>query len=317
MKTYNHLYQNRRNFESFLNGTGLDKSKPSLVRIHSCIHTAEEISLLAAEITELLPNSKLIGCSTSGVICEGEIIEDACLISISTFDKCIIDTYSDSCENEKKLCKELSEKLIKGRNGFLLLFLPVSFTKGIKLAELMNTKNPGVMIMGGTAARKSKKHNAYTLEGSCVSDKAASAAFISSDSLYTYENFICGAESSGKKFTVTKFHNRRIESVDDIDGVKWYSRYLDKEELEKDPDLSLLFPIMRITDIDIPFLVKYNHKKEPSLNLCCDLPKSSQISMGFFNPQKTLDEMRSFYSDLKDKPTESFFAYDCQATNVC
>ena len=68
---------------------------------------------LSAEIGELLPNAKIIGCSTPGVILDGKIIPDACLVSITTFDKCDIDSiYIDKFKSEKQLCSELSEKLI-------------------------------------------------------------------------------------------------------------------------------------------------------------------------------------------------------------
>lgn len=143
MKVYNHLYRDKRKFSFFLNGTGLDREKQALVRIHSCVHSAEEMSLLAGEVMEVLPNAKIIGCSTPGVICDGKITTDTCLISIVTFEGCDIETfYSEIAKDEKELCTELSEKLVRGRNGFVLLFLPVSFSKGIKLVDLMNKKVP-------------------------------------------------------------------------------------------------------------------------------------------------------------------------------
>ena len=104
MMVYNHLYRDKRKFNVFLNGIGLDREKQALVRIHSSLHSAEEMSVLAREIKELLPNASIIGCSTPGVICDGKIIKDSCLVSIATFDRCDIDTfYSDTPDNGKEL----------------------------------------------------------------------------------------------------------------------------------------------------------------------------------------------------------------------
>lgn len=69
MKIYNHLYRDKRKFSIFLNGTGLDREKQTLVRIHSTIHSAEEMSVLAREIKEFLPNANIIGCSTPTSSC--------------------------------------------------------------------------------------------------------------------------------------------------------------------------------------------------------------------------------------------------------
>ena len=194
MKIYNHLYRDKRKFSFFLNGTGLDREKQALVRIHSSVHSAEEMSLLAGEVMEVLPNAKIIGCSTPGVICDGKIIKDSCLVSITTFDGCDIETfYSDTAENEKELCTQLSQQLVKGRNGFMLLFLPVSYSKGIKLVDLMNKKFPNVQILGGAAGFKGKKRSAYVLENVRTSNSAVAAAFIASDE--HYRSTTNGAES--------------------------------------------------------------------------------------------------------------------------
>ena len=80
MKVYNHLYRDKRKFNVFLNGIGIDREKQNLVRIHSSVHSAEEMSALAGDIRELLPNANIIGCSTPGVICDGKIINDSCLV---------------------------------------------------------------------------------------------------------------------------------------------------------------------------------------------------------------------------------------------
>lgn len=317
MKVYNHLYKNKQKFDIFLSGTGIDRSKQALIRIHSSVHSAEEMSTLSAEIGKLLPNAKTIGCSTTGVILDGKIIEDSCLVSITTFDKCKVDSvFIEKFKSENHLCSELSKKLIKDRSGFLLIFLPAGFTKGIMLADLINKKAPGVKMMGGAAGYKAKKSRAYVLEGSRTSEKAVSAVFISSDDLFVYEDFVCGADNSGKSCTVTKTRKCRLEKIDGVSGAKWYSEFLDKTELENDPELSVLFPIIREENIRIPYFVKYEHKKEEKLELSCELPSGSRIYSGYFNPRKTLGEMRTVYKALKQAPSELLFAYDCQSRMI-
>ncbi|MGN1101177.1 MAG: FIST N-terminal domain-containing protein, partial [Huintestinicola sp.] len=317
MKVYNHLYKSKQKLDIFLNGTEIDRSKQALIRIHSSVHSAEEISVLSAEIGKLLPNAKIIGCSTPGVILDGKIITDSCLVSITTFDKCEVDSiFIDKSKNEKQLCSEISEKLIKGRSGFMLIFLPAGFTKGIMLADLINEKAPDVKMLGGAAGYKTKKSRAYVLEGVNTSERAVSAAFISSDELFVYENFACGADNSGKSCTVTKSRKCCLEKIDGVSGAKWYSEFLDKTELENDPELSVLFPIIREADIRIPYIVKYEYKKEEQLELSCELPSGSRVYSGYFNPQKTLSEMRTVYKELKQAPSELLFAYDCQSRMI-
>lgn len=317
MKVFNHLYDNKRKFEIFLNGTGIDISKQALIRIHSSVHSAKEMSDLAVEISGLLPNAKIIGCSSPGIILDGKIIADSCLVSITTFDKCEVESiYIDKAKDEKHLYAELSKKLIKGRSGFLLIFLPEGFTKGIMLADLITEKNSGIKMLGGAAGYKEKKRYSYVLEGRRTSEKAIAAAFITDRSLFVYENFVCGADVSGKSCTVTKVQKCSLEKIDGISGSQWYSEFLDKTELENDPELSLLFPIIRESDIQIPYSVKYKNKKNELLKISCELPNDSIVYSGYFNPQKTLDEMCTVYNDLKQVPSEVFYAYDCQSRMI-
>lgn len=317
MKVYNHLYSDKRKFANFLKGTGLEQDKQMLVRIHSSVHSAEAMSALAKEIKELLPNGKIIGCSAAGVILDGRIIEDGCLISVATFDCSAAETLFAGCtENEKELCRELSEKLVRGRNGFLLLFLPPSYAGGIKLAELANKRMPGVKMLGGSAGFKGKKDGAYVLEDTECSGNAAAAAFISSEQLTVYENFVCGADSTGQSCRVTKTHKNRILRIDGKNGAEWYSELMDKDELEKNPDLSVLFPLIRETDIKIPFWVDFERKREDSLKLSCKLPKGSVIYPGYFNPRITLEEMKTLYEGIGNSPSELLFAYDCQSRMI-
>lgn len=44
MKVFNLFYQNNRQFEIFINETEIDINKQALIRIHSSVHSAKEIS---------------------------------------------------------------------------------------------------------------------------------------------------------------------------------------------------------------------------------------------------------------------------------
>lgn len=313
MKVYNHLYRDKNRFGMFLKGTGLDCGKKALVRIHGVFRSDEEMSAFAKTILEFLPNACIIGCSAPGVICDGRIFEDKRLVSIATFEECGIETlFSERVDSEKELCAELSEKLVKGRNGFMLLFLPAFYSKGIKLIEQLNKRIPTVKILGGAAGFNSKKRSAYVLLGTQASNSAAAAVFISSKKLFVYENFVCGTDISGKRCKVTRTHKNNILRIDERNGADWYSEFLDKEELKIDPELSLLFPIIRETDVRIPYHVNYDRKKEDGLCISGEIPKGSVIYSGYFNPQKELKEMRTMFAEIAKSPSEALMAYDCQ-----
>ena len=44
--------------------------------------------------------------------------------------------------------------------------------------------------------------------------------------------------------------------------------------------------------------------------------KRYNIFPGYFNPQKTLDQMKEMYNDISQSSSELLFAYDCQSRLV-
>ncbi len=51
------------------------------------LQNKEEIETIAGDICALLPNAKLIGCSTAGEILEDKMLEKSVVLSISIFEK--------------------------------------------------------------------------------------------------------------------------------------------------------------------------------------------------------------------------------------
>ena len=333
MKTYNHLYQTKNQFRTFLEGIELDVSSTCLVRIHSCIHRDKEMDKLLAELKALLPNARMIGCSTTGVIYEGKIIKDACLVSISLFEHCEIETILLECLNEKGkiksgkvLCEEVSGRLIRGRKGFLLVFLSLAYCRGFDFVDWMNRSTKGVQMLGGGAYLEDRRchgdrNKAYVIEETHTSTTGISVAFVTGEKLSSSENYICGVESGGKTYQITKMNQHYLDKVDEKEGDEWYARMLGKKELLKNPVLSHAFPVVLEGEPQIPFFVDYEvgqsgkgkRKKKNRLNLYCELPKGRKISLGYFSPHKISDEMKEVYKELSVTPVESLFAYDCQA----
>ena len=158
MRTYNHLFKSLDHFNDFLDGIRVDKNKKVLVRIHSSIHTMDMMEQIACHIKNSLPDAVIIGCSTSQVICEGKIVQKGCLISISEFENCDIRIGMFGCEDQNGkektgeiLSREVSEKLVKGDGGLMLVFFPLSYYKTAKFVKNMNELNDNLKMIGGVS----------------------------------------------------------------------------------------------------------------------------------------------------------------------
>lgn len=333
MKTYNHLFVSLDKFEDFLDSTGMDRDKKALVRIHSSIHTAETMQPLTADIQASLPNAVIIGCSTPKVICEGKIESGACLVSVTELENCDVRigmfplrTAEGEEKNGEALGKEVSEALVKGTKGLLLVFYPVSYYRTAGFVQSMNRLNEGLKMIGGAAYMDTELYSeaeskSYVLAGTKVSAESMAAVLLSSQGLSVYENVICGVENVGRSYEVTKVSGHCLDEIEGEDCAVWYAEQLGREELDKNPVMAGVFPLVDEEAPQIAYNVIYEpydilpqpwkSEKKNRISLFTEIAAGKKFALGYFDPQKIVNQLNQVYQDLRKEPVEVLFAYDC------
>ena len=211
MKTYNHLYTDIDKFREFLDEVSLKNSDHMLVRIHSAIHTKEQMQGLTEQIREILPDAGIIGCSTMQVISDGQLVPTACLISITVTERAVVRTARVSClddNGEWKAGDALAEEVVQGalqsQEGFLLIFFPLLDGKIGNFVETVNETGIAVKMLGGAANLEDREGNsrgdlAYVLEDTAVSGTDVVMALISAEDMCIYGDYVCGVEPVGRQ----------------------------------------------------------------------------------------------------------------------
>lgn len=338
MRTYNHLYENFDHFTQFVGEINLSESDEMLIRIHSAIHSKDEMKALVGQIKGIVPQAKIIGCSAMQVIMEGKLIPKACLISITIFESAQIITGHANCLNEKgqwrkgsELATELSGKMGLAKlhqkqefsEGFLLMFFPLAYSKIEEVVDAANESQYGIKMLGGAAYLEDDNQNpradlAYVIEDEKVSTTDAVVAYITSEKLSVYGDYICGIEAVGKKSPI-KTNGCFIEEVENTSGAQWYASMMDEEELKQNPSLSHVFPVVKRDERGIAYYVDYVMPDRDADSARCqlksfgELKDGSMISLGYFHPQKIFNQMKEVMQNVSAKPSETIFAYDCQS----
>ncbi|MCH5249031.1 MAG: EAL domain-containing protein [Lachnospiraceae bacterium] len=334
MKSYNHLFESLDIFKDFVEGSGLNRDKEVLIRIHSTQHSMGEMQSLAKEIKTVMPKAVITGCSSSFVICEGKILSDSCLISITDFENCKIRYGMFSCETEdgkektgEELCRQVSEELIKKDQGLMLVFFPLSYYKTAKFVTSMNRENPQIRMIGGvsymaTDVYHEAENYSYVLSDTNVSANSMTAVLIMSKQLSIYQNVINGVDAVGRSYEVTKVHEHFVDEIEGVDAAKWYEDMLGEEELAKDPTLASIFPLIyEGTKLSHNVVFEpyetlpepYKSEKRNRINLFSEITQGMKFSLGYFDPHKIIDQMNDVYAKLHEEPVEALFVYDCLA----
>lgn len=334
MKAYNYLFVSTKDFQEFLDEVELKPEQKVLVRIHSAIHKEAEMQQFVGEIQALLPQAVISGCSTSHVIYEGRIEAKACLISITTFKRCELFCCTPECispEGVAKPAELLSREVMEAipeeyQEGQMLLFFPSEYYQARSFAEQISAQRPGIKMIGGKAANiedgtEPRPGNTYVIGGLQADDRHLSMVYISGEELHLYENVICGAEGASRTYTATKVNGTILEEVDGKNATEWYEGMLDKEELAKEPSLSGVFPLVPEEVPDIAYNVGYvtsdylfgDGNQEMRLELFLEIEEGTRFSLGYFDPQKIVNQLNETYQKLRKRPVEVLFAYDCLA----
>lgn len=327
MITYNYVYSSKESLLEFIDSTELDPLSNILVRIHTAVHNMGEANDLVKFIGEKLPNARIIGCSTSHIILEGQIIPESCLISFTSFSDAKITTGTMPIFDEDKellpgavlannILKEIPTSI---ENPFILMFFPLSYSRIEAVVNTINESGRKIRLLGGTAylEGESEDNPCFVISG----DKAVpfEVGFCVIDSPHTriYSDYASGVESVGKKSPI-KAKGTIIEEVDNLKGGEWYSSLLGKEELDKNPTISEAFPVVSQDGREVAYHVDYKLNKEKGEYIIETFPELStgtRISPGYFHPQKTFNQVAEIVNNVSSHPSESIFAYDCYARN--
>ena len=329
MRTYNHLFADIDTFCEFLDDIQIKQMDQVLVRIHSAIHTKEQIQELAEGILGLLPHAEIIGCSTMQVISDGRLFPKACLISLTVLEQAEVRTARVNClnkEGEWKTGAALAEEVVRDvlfdQSGFLLIFFPLLYSKIEDFVETINGAGVSVRMLGGAAYMEDEQGNergdlAYVLQGTEASGTEVVMALISSDQLHIYGDYVCGVEPVGKKCPIVS-QGRYIDKIDGIDGAEWYANLLGREALQENPAISHIFPVVKRDERGIAYYVDYAEddgtgEKRYILRSYGELKNGSYVSLGYFHPQKIYDQVQELFHNIGSAPVETIFAYDCQS----
>lgn len=328
MRTYNHLYDNGAYFSNFLQEIEWEESDEILIRIHSAIHTKTEMETLLAEIRQQIPSAHLIGCSAMQIIHEGRLVSGACLISVSVFERAEIHTGHLSCRDAEgrwktgsQVGRELVAKIHSGKKGFLFIFFPLAYSKIEEFVDTVNGAGLPVKMLGGASYKEDEEGTvredlAFVLEGETVSAYDMSFAYITEPGLSVYGDYVCGVEAVGRQSCIVS-NGCVIEEIDNMSGAEWYSGLLGKEDLQQNPALAHVFPIIKRDERGIAYYVDYvrkeNHEQGYQLRTFAELKSGSRVSLGYFHPQKIFNQVREVMQNVEEHPSESLFAYDCQS----
>lgn len=335
MKNIGFIYSSDQRFEELISANELSPKNEYLIRIHTCIHNVRTIRPFINKVLSYLPNAKIVGSSTSGVIFNGEIVTDCCLISISEFENSSVETavsiLNDDSGNDLDgniVADKIAEKLINPNTRFMLAFAARTFIKIEDFIERFNVRYPDIQIIGGVANTPDipvmdlNIVESFVFNEKGIYQNSVVCAAITSKKLSVFSDVIYVTEPVGETHKITQVDGNIIRTIDGVDTVKWYEELLgiclnDEENY----NIPVLFPLVKSDRNNVPWALFYSPQDEnnsismlepdPLMYVLSEAKVGSEVKIAYTSVQKTIEVCENVCENLNKRPAEALFGYSC------
>ncbi len=326
MRVFSLLYSRANNLKAYVENNRLDAAAKYLVIFHTDKLLKNEAASLAANISKLLPNAEIIGCSVGGIIYKGESLAGKTLISIIELADTEVKTASvslkdgDSYKSPEKLACEILSILGGADQSFLFTFYSPTypFTSSF-VGEMNNNVNDYTMIGGGAFSVKGNLLNcpAYTVHGKQVAEDRIVIAKLSGKSLIANQGAITGIKSVGRTYRVTKSKEHRLIEIEGQPAKQWLNRLVGEEYLKENPTLIYSLPLIRknrdkiCVNFDHEWDLLTNDKLNGDLFVMDEISENEMLKVGYIDPESTRSALAPLCEKISGSPAEALFAYSC------
>ncbi len=322
MFTWNLLFVSKKRLEDTLNqmivGDGEDRDV--LVRIHTAIHTAGEAVDLAAFIKRIIPNARILGTSTSAIICGGKLIHDQCLISFTQMDggsarvarMPLNEAGGDGAISARQTCDRAAELAVRDDTKLLFVFAPEPYRDIERFVEFSNERMPGVQLLGGVVDWNDIiGGSGFVFDENGWSGDEMIFAALGGETLECLADFATGVQVVGDSHEITRVNGVYITGIDGKPAAEFIHEGIG-EEICKKTESGFFFPLAyRFGEIDVPFV--YGYYGQDGIGANHTVTVGRRIRRGFFYDRKIISDNRAMFGRMESfEKGEALFAYACK-----
>lgn len=334
MRSMNFIYSGEEDFKSVISAGGFSPEKEYFIRVHTCVHTKENIMSLVETILSYLPNAKIIGCSTSGVVFNGKIRKDCCLISVTEFKYATVKTglfrFTDAVGADIRgslLAERTAGAVVTENSKYMFTFFARPFLKVSSFVERINKLDKKIKLIGGIANTPARpfvnlEMHSFVFDNSGVSGDSLAVAVVDTEKLSVYSDIMYVTEPVGRVHTITDADGMIIRTIDGENAVEWYEKQLGINFDDADNhDMTALFPLVRTDSDDLPWALSYSPQNEkesvfpdepdPVIFVPSEVRVGEKVRIAYSSVQKNIEVCEKVCKNISEHSAEAIFGYIC------
>ncbi len=264
------------------------------------------------ELINLFPNSKFMGCSTSGEIFNNRLSMDRFVVQVIKFEKTVLKISSLKIEDSsksRKLGQELALSLNKSRLKSVFILSDGLNINGSQLARgISSVFLNDVIVTGGLAGDDEEFKETWVLVDKKPCLKHVTAIGFYGENLYVGYSSKGGWDTLGVRRRVTSSFENIVYELDYQPALKLYKKYLgDRAKGLPSTGLLFLLGIYLEKEIKVRTILAIDEEKQ-SITFAGDIPEGSKVTLMKANFQKLIEGAFKAIKSIKfkDKKIEQF-----------
>lgn len=314
MKTYNLNYTNIEDFTQQIKDNSIVDNEKLLIQIFTSYSDEILISKMLDEINSILPSSTIIGATTDGEICEGNVSTGTTVVSLSQFKNTKIkSTIIQGYESSKQLGIELAKELCVNDAKVIITFSDGLSNDGEEFLNGINKINDSIIVSGGMAGDNAAFVKTYVFSNNKITANGAVGVSLINQNLQINTDYSFNWLPIGKSMEVTKVEKNRVYTVDNISTYDVYKKYFGEDVAKGLPAIGIEYPlIINRGENSIARAVVAKHD-DGSLSFAGDFKVGDKVNIGYGDAEMVLRHSIKAQYEMRSKPIESIFIYSCMA----
>ncbi|MCX7745740.1 MAG: ATP-binding protein [Clostridia bacterium] len=311
MKTYNTYYKDFNSLCDFIKSNAIPNSSRILIKIFTSRCHADFITDLTRGLLQLLPQAKILGATTKGEILDGQVLNNAAVMSFLIFEctevkTSIIQTEGSHFQLGVRLAEEL--KINEAKVIFAFTTPDIEGEVFLKGIEGIGSFVP---LMGGKAGDGINEQESMVFTENGIVTSGAVGAVLTGSELNIVSDYSFSWEPIGKYMTVTKTESSRVHSIDDTGLLDVYRKYLGDEVAGNLPFSASEFPLLiQKGDVLVARVLQEDYK-DGSFGFSAGINTGDIVRFGYGNIDNIMKRTKNIVDRLKNFPIQAIFLYSC------
>ena len=309
MRLLNHIFEDLKTLDNFVQN-GFGNYKSLLIQVFSGTKDIPLVQDILITLKKNLPNSHIIGASTSGEVIQGEIQKNSIVISFALFDETQIELFHFT-DTTFTTGQNAVSKIVNKNTKAVIAFAESFKGDAESFLEGFSSLCQDIPIAGGNAADNDAFKSVYLIKDTEILYDGIVLASLNSEKLTVSNNYILAWTPIGKEMVVTKAKDNVIYEIDGVKAIDIYTKYLGSDTVAALPASAVEFPFIKNSDGVYVARSMIAEGENGSLVYAGHFQNGDKIRFAIGNLEEVIHKAPKLQKKIASYPVEGTFIYSC------